>query len=184
MKKFFLLTITFLLALSATAAAQPNAQPNYNFVRVSDLSAQAFVDRMGYGNIYQTLKQQGTVVAFTAPAHHSELDDPQNLPDLSVYRSLFGIQGTQAPNGQLRFYVDKQGIVCVVQVINEGDPQLSGMVLLMTMEALGLNDREAAPLIQTQGATAETFCVAANRKILRLVADQQGNNVMLFGASN
>ena len=63
MKKFFLLTITFLLALSATAAAQPNAQPNYNFVRVSDLGAQAFVDRMGYGNIYQTLKQQGTVVA-------------------------------------------------------------------------------------------------------------------------
>ena len=182
MKKFFLLTAIFLLTLSAAAGAQ--SQPNYNFVRVSDLGARAFVDRMGYGNIYQTLKQQGTVVAFTAPSRQEELDDPQNFPGLSVHRSLFGIQGTPAPNGQLRFYVDPEGYVFVVQVINEGDPQLSGMVLLMTMEALGLNDQEAAPLLQTQGAAAETFCAAAGRKILRLVTDQQGNNVFLFGASN
>ena len=90
----------------------------------------------------------------------------------------------QAPNGQLRFYVDPEGYVFVVQVINEGEPQLSGMVLLMTMEAIGLNDQEAAPLLQTQGSTAETYCANAGRKILRLVADQQGNNVLLFGASN
>ena len=53
MKKFFLLTAICLMALASVASAQPN----YNFVRVSDLGAQAFVDRMGYGNIYQNLKQ-------------------------------------------------------------------------------------------------------------------------------
>ncbi len=180
MKKFFLLTAICLMALASVASAQPN----YNFVRVSDLGAQAFVDRMGYGNIYQNLKQNGTVVAFTAPAHHPELEDPQNFPGLNVYRSLFGIQGTQAPNGQLRFYVDSEGYVFVVQVISEGEPRLSGMVLLMTMEAIGLNDQEAAPLLQTQTAGAETYCSAAGRKIIRLVTDQQGNNVFLFGASN
>ena len=180
MKKFFLLTAICLMALASVASAQPN----YNFVRVSDLGAQEFVDRMGYGNIYQNLKQNGTVVAFTAPAHHPELEDPQNFPGLNVYRSLFGIQGTQAPNGQLRFYVDPEGHVFVVQIINEGNPQLSGMVLLMTMEAIGLNDQEAAPLLQTQAAAAETWCAVAGRKIIRLVTDQEGNNVFFFGASN
>ena len=181
MRKIFMAALAICLMMFSSVVS---AQTNYNFVRVSDLGAQPFVDRMGYGNIYQTMKQNGTVVAFTAPAHHAELDDPQNFPGLSVYRSLFGIQGTQAPNGQLRFYVDSEGYVFVVQVINEGDPQLSGMVLLMTMEALGLNDQEAAPLLQTQAPTAETYCANAGRKILRLVTDQQGNNVMLFGASN
>ena len=180
MKKFFLLTAIFLLALGSVASAQTN----YNFVRVSDLGAQAFIDRMGYGNIYQNLKQNGTVVAFTAPARHADLDDPQNFPGLSVYRSLFGIQGTQTPNGQLRFYVDNEGIVYVVQIISEGDPQLSGMVLLMTMEAIGLNDQEAAPLLQTPTPVADTYCANAGRKIVRLVTDQEGNVVFLFGASN
>ena len=180
MKKFFLLTAIFLLSLTSAVSAQSN----YNFVRVSDLNPQEFVDRMGYGNIYQTLKQNGTIVAFTTPAHHPELDDPQNLPHLSVYRALFGIQGTQTPNAQLRFFVDAEGYVWVVQVINEGDPQLTGMVLLMAMEALGLNDQEAAPLLQTQSANAETFCAVAGRKILRRVVDQQGNEILLFGALN
>lgn len=180
MKRLLLLAALCLLAFSSMASAQPN----YNFVRVSDLGAQAFVDQMGYGNIYQQLKQNGTVVAFTAPARHAELDDPQNFPGFSVYRSLFGIQGTQTPNGQLRFYVDPEGYVFVVQVINEGDPQLAGMVLLMTMEAIGLVDQEAAPLLQTPAPSAETYCANASRKIIRLVTDQVGNNVFLFGASN
>ena len=180
MKRLLLLAALCLLALSSMASAQPN----YNFMRVSDLGAQAFVDKMGYGNVYQMMKQNGNVVAFTAPSRQTGLDDPQNFPGLSVYRTLFGIQGTNKPNGQIHFYVDGEGYVFVVRVINEGDPQLSGAVLLMTMEAIGLNDQEAAPLFQTQGVAAETFCAAANRKILRLVADQQGNNVLLFGATN
>ena len=180
MKKFFMLMAIFLLALGSVASAQAN----YNSVRVSDLGAQAFVDRMGYGNIYQNLKQNGVTVAFTAPARQENLDDPQNFPGLSVYRSLFGIQGAPAPNGQLRFYVDPEGYVFVVQVINEGDPQLSVVVLSMTMEAIGLNEQEAVPLFQTPTPNAETYCSSAGRKILRLVTDQQGNNVLLFGASN
>ena len=181
MRKIFLLTAAICLLMLGSVAS---AQTDYNFVRVTDLGTQAFVDKMGYGNIYQTMKQNGTVVAFTAPAEHTELNDPQNFPGLNVHRSLFGIQGTQTPNGQLRFYVDPEGSIFIVQVINEGDPQLSGMVLLMAMEAIGLNDQEAAPLLQTQGATAETYCANAGRKILRLITDQQGNSVMLFGASN
>ena len=180
-KKFFLLTTAICLLMFGSVVS---AQTNYNFMRVSDLGAQAFVDRMGYGNIYQTMKQNGMLVAFTAPDRHTELDDPQNFPTMSVYRSLFGIQGSHAPNGQIRFYVDPEGYVFLVQVINEGDPQLSYMVLLMTMEAIGLNDQEAAPLLQTQGVNAETYCANAGRKILRHVVDQQGNNVMLAGASN
>ena len=180
MKKFFLLTAICLLALGSVASAQAN----YNFVRVSDLGAQAFVDRMGYGNVYQTLKQNGVLVAFTAPARHAELDDPQNFPGLSVYRTVFGIKDNPTPNGQICFYVDPEGCVFAVQVINEGDPQLSGMVLVMTMEALGLNEQEAAPLFQTQAVVAETWCANAGRKILRRVVDQQGNNVIMIGATN
>ena len=180
MKKFFLLTAIFFLSLTSAVSAQSD----YNFVRVSDLNAQEFVDTMKHGNIYKTLKQNETTVAFTTPAHHPELDDTQNLPDLSVYRALFGIQGTQTPNGQLLFYVDAEGYVWVVQVINQGDAQLSGVVLLMAMEAIGLNDQEAAPLLQAQTPNAETFCSVAGRKILRVVADRQGNKIMLFGASN
>ena len=181
MKKFFLMTAAIFLLMFGAANAQ---QPNYNFIPVTDLQAQAFVDKMGYGNIYQNLKQSGTVVAFTAPARHADLDDKENFPGMSVYRSLFGIQGTQAPNGQIRFYTDDNGAVYIVQIINDGDAQLSGTVLVMAMEAIGLNDQEVVPLFQTQGAVAETYCAAAGRKIIRLVTDQQGNNVMLFGASN
>ena len=180
MKKILLLTAAIFLLMFSAASAQTN----YNFVRVADVGTQAFVDRMGYGNIYQNLKQNGTVVAFTAPARHEELDDTQNFPGLSVYRSLFGIQGTQAPNGQIRFYTDPEGAIFIIQVINEGDPQLSGAVLLMILESIGLNDQEAAPLFQTPTPTAETYCAAAGRKIIRLVTDQEGNNVMFFAASN
>ena len=180
MKKIFMLTAIFLLTLCSSASAQQD----YNFMHVSDLGAQAFVDKMGNGNIYQTMKQNGNVVAFTAPNHHPELEDPEKFSGLNVFVSVFGIQGSQTPNGQLVFYVDPEGHVFAVRVINEGNPQLSYVVLLMTMEAIGLNDQEAAPLLQTQAQTAETFCAAANRKILRTVADQQGNNVVLIGLAN
>lgn len=183
MKKiFFAVLMAMLLTIGSVAAAQPN----YNFVRVSDLGAQAFVDRMGNSRTYQNLLQNGTLVAFTAPERHADLDDPQNFPGLSVYRSLFGIKGAHAPNGQLRFYVDPQGYVFVVQLINDNapEPQLAGMVLIMTLEALGLNEQEGNILLQAQSLTAETWCAATGRKILRVVTDQAGNNIFLFGATN
>ena len=181
MKKIFLVTMTIYLLMFGSVAS---AETNYNFVPVSDLGTQAFVDRMGNGSVYQAMTQKGTLVAFTAPARHAELDDNENFPGMSVYRSLFGIKDTQTPNGEIRFYTDSDGKIFIIQFINSGEPQLSGVVLLMAMEAIGLTDQEALPLLQTPSATAETFCANAGRKILRLIADQQGNTVFLFGASN
>ena len=57
------------------------------------------------------------------------------------------------------------------------------MVLVMAMDALGLNEEEGNILLRTQTAVAETWCANAGRKIIRVVADQQGNNVLFFGAT-
>lgn len=179
MKKIFLTALTVcLLAIGSVAGAQPN------FVAVSDLCPQGFVDAMGNGSVYQNLRQQGTTVAFTAPARHAELDDPQNLGGLEAYRSLFGIQGTEAPNGELHFFVAADNSVYALKIVNTGNPQLSGMVLVMAMEALGLNQQEMQTLFNAQLQVAETYCQNAGRKIIRTVLDQQGNVVMFFGATN
>lgn len=179
MKKTFLTVLTIcLLTVASVAGAQPN------FVAVSDLCPQGFVDAMGNGTVYQNLRQQGTTVAFTAPSRHAELDDPQNLGGLEAYRSLFGIQGTEAPNGEIHFFVASDNSVAAVRIVNTGNPQLAGMVLVMAMEAIGLNQQEMATLVQTPSQTAETYCQSAGRKIIRVVLDQQGNVVMFFGASN
>ena len=179
MKKIFLTVLAIcLMTVASVAGAQPN------FVAVSDLCPQGFVDAMGNGTVYQNLRQQGTTVAFTAPSRHAELDDPQNLGGLEAYRSLFGIQGTEAPNGEIHFFVASDNSVAAVRIVNTGNPQLAGMVLVMVMEALGLNQQEMATLVQTPSQTAETYCQSAGRKIIRVVLDQQGNVVMFFGASN
>ena len=181
MKKIFLTALAVcLLAIGSVAGAQAN----YNFVAVSDLCPQGFVDAMGNGSVYQNLRQQGTTVAFTAPSRHAELDDPQNLGGLEAYRSLFGIQGNEAPNGEIHFFVAPDNSVAAVRIVNTGDPQLAGMVLVMAMEALGLNQQEMQTLLNTPSQVAETYCQSAGRKILRTVLDQQGNVVMFFGASN
>lgn len=181
MKKIFLTALAICLMSIASVAG---AQANYNFVAVSDLCPQGFVDAMGNGSIYQNLRQQGTTVAFTAPSHHPELNDPQNFPGLEVYRSLFGIQGNESPNGEIHFYVAPDNSVFVVRVVNTGDPQLAGAVLCMAMEALGTNQQEMQTLLSTQSVTADTWCQNAGRKIIRVIADQMGNNIMFFGASN
>ena len=181
MKKIFLTALAICLLTFASVAG---AQPNYNFVAVSDLCPQTFVDAMGNSSVYQTLRQQGTTVAFTAPSRHAELDDPQNLSGLEAYRSLFGIQGTEAPNGEIHFFVAPDNSVYAVKLVNTGNPQLAGMVLVMAMEAIGLNQQEMQTLLNTPSQVAETYCQSAGRKILRTVLDQQGNVVMFFGASN
>ena len=180
MRKIFLATLMLVLMIASVASAQPN----YNFVRVSDLGAQAFVEKLITTTTYQQLKQQGNLFAFVSPVRRQDLDDPQNFPGFSVYKSDFGLKGAQNSDGQIRFYVDPEGYVFVVQVINEGNPQVSGAVLVMTLETLGLNQQEGNILLQTQAPSAETWCANAGRKIIRLVTDQQGNNVFLFGATN
>ena len=111
-----LLTILCLLAISGVASAQ---EANYNFVRVSDYDAPAFVERMVKGALYQHLAQNGTVVAFVSPVRREDLDDPQNFQGLVVYKSDFGIKDAPNPDGHIRFYVDPEGHAFVVQLINE-----------------------------------------------------------------
>ena len=183
MKKIFLTALAIcLMAIGSVAGAQ---QP-YNFVRVSDLGAQAFVEKMTACRTYRQLKQSGNLVAFVSPVRRQDLDDHENLDGLSVYKSDFGIKGAPNSDGQIRFYVDPEGYVFVIQVINENNtnPQLSYAVLIMTLETLGLSDPEGNILLQTPSPVAETYCQNAGRKIIRRVADQAGNNIYLFGASN
>ncbi len=178
MRKIFL-TVFCLLAISGVASAQAN----YNFVRVSDYDAQGFVERMVKSAVYQNLAQNGTVIAFVSPVRREDLDDPQNFQGLVVYKSDFGIKDAPNPEGHIRFYVDPEGHVFVARLISEGNPQVSGMVLVMALDALGLNEQEGNTLLQPQLQVAETWCANAGRKIIRVVADQQGNNVLLFGAT-
>lgn len=178
MKKIFLLATIFLLTFGSVASAQ------HKLIRVCDLGVKSFVDKMNDGNIHQVLKRNGVVVELTEPIARPELDDSQSFQGLTVRSSDFRIQGTPTPNGQMRFYVNSEGYVCVAQFINQSDPKISGAVLLMTLEALGLSEQESAPLLQGQGATAETWCAATGRKIIRLIADKEGNNVFLLGASD
>ena len=180
MKKFFF-ALTILLAISSAANAAPTS---VNLVRVSDFNPQAFVDRMGYGVIYQNLRQEGTLVAFTDLKPRPEFSDSQNFPGMNVWGTLFGENGAPLPDGEVRFFVDPDGYVFVVEVISAGDENISGMVLLMTMEALGLNEREVSALLNTFLPTAEVWCANTGRRIIRQVADQEGKNVLFFGAAN
>ena len=178
MKRIFLTALAIcMLTFASVAGAEPN------FVRVSDLQPQAFVDAMGNGTFYQNMLQQGIRVAFTAPSHHPELNDPQNAPGMEVYRSLFGIQGTETPNGEIHFFVDSEGCVAVVRFINKGNPQLSSAVFVMVMEAVGLNEQEMQALFSQQAPINETWCQNAGRKILR-GSDQNNSVFTLIGASN
>ena len=180
MKKFFF-ALTIFLALSSAASAAPS---NVNLVRVSDFNPQAFVDRMGYGVIYQNLRQEGTLVAFTHLTPRPEFSDSQNFPGMNVWGTVFGEDGAPMPDGEVRFFVDPDGFVFVVQVISAGDEKISGMVLLMVMEALGLNDREVSALLNTFLPTAEVWCANTQRRIIRQVTDTAGKNVLFFGAAN
>ena len=182
MRKIFFATLAALLLTLNTAAAQTD----YNFVPVTDFGPQAFIERMVASPRYQQLVQNGVVLAFVSPVRRADLDDTQNFPGLSVYKSDFGVKGAPNSDGQIRFYVDAQGSVYSIQVINEnaGAANVSTMVLIMTLEALGLNEQEGNVLLQTPGPRAETWCAAANRRILRMVTDGVGNVVFLFGASN
>ena len=185
MKKIFLTALAVcLMAIGSVAGAQQ--QPNYNFVPVTDYGAQGFVEQMTACRTYQQLKQGGNLVAFVSPVRRQDLDDPQNFPNMSVYKSDFGIKGAPNSDGQIRFYVSPDNQVFIVQVINENmnNPQVSQAVLLMTLETLGLSDPEGNTLLQTPAPVAETWCQNAGRKIIRVVTDQTGNNVLFFGASN
>ena len=181
-----LLTVLAICLMSVASVAGAQQQPNYNFVQVTDYGAQGFVEKMTACRTYQQLKQNGNLVAFVSPVRRQDLDDPQNFPNMSVYKSDFGIKGAPNSDGQIRFYVSPDDHVFIVQVINENanNPQVSQAVLLMTLETLGLSDPEGNTLLQTPTPVAETWCQSAGRKIIRVVTDQMGNNILFFGASN
>ncbi|MBR1647251.1 MAG: hypothetical protein IJ685_10815 [Selenomonadaceae bacterium] len=181
-----LLTVLAICLMSFASVAGAQQQPNYNFVQVTDYGAQLFVEKMTACRTYQQLKQSGNLVAFVSPVRRQDLDDTQNFPGMSVYKSDFGIKGAPNSDGQIRFYVSPDGYVFIVQVINENanNPQVSQAVLLMTLETLGLSDPEGNTLLQTPTPVAETWCQSAGRKIIRVVTDQTGNNILFFGASN
>ena len=181
MKKIFF-TAMILLTLSSVASAAPST--DVNLVRVSDLNPQAFINRMGYGVIYESLRKEGTLVAFMNLKPRPEFSDSQNFPGMNVWGTVFGEEGAPLPDGEVRFFVDPDGYVFVVQFISVGDEKISGMVLLMMMEALGLNEREVSTLLNTFVPTAEVWCANTGRRIIRQVVDTEGKNVLFFGAAN
>ena len=178
MKKFVTMFLALLvLTFSATCSAE------YNFVRVSDYGASRFVERMVQSNIYKQLVQNGTLVAFVSPVHRPNQHD-QGFEGLAVYASAFGIKGSPNPDGEVIFYTDQQGYIYSVRVSCTGNPQIGYAVLVMTLEALEVTEQEGNVLLQTQGPKAEVWCSNTNRRLLRLVMDNVGNNVAFFAASN
>ena len=178
MKKYIvMLTIFVTLAFSATCFA------DYNFVRVSDYGASRFVERMVQSNIYKQLVQNGTLIAFVSPVHRPNQHD-QGFEGLSVYASAFGIKDSPNPDGEVVFYTDQQGYIYSIRVSCTGNTQVGYAVLVMTLEALGVTEQEGNILLQTQGAKAEVWCSNTNRRLLRIVMDNVGNNVAFFAASN
>ena len=179
-KNFWTALAICLMSVASVAGAEPN------FMRVSELCPQGFVENMIANRTYRQLEQSGNLVAFTSPVRRQDLDDNENLNGLSVYKSDFGIKGATNSDGKIRFYVAPEGYVFVIQVINDNvtNPQVSYAVFIMTLETLGLSDPEGNVLLQTPSQVAETWCQNAGRKILRRIADQRGNNIYLFGASS
>lgn len=163
-----------------------NAAENVNLVRVSDFAPKEFIDRMGTGVVYQTLRQSGKLVAFTQLKERRQFYDPENFPGMSVVGTVFGGESDPVPDGEVRFFVDRDGMVFVVQFISSdlGDTKTSGMVLLMVMEALGLNENEVDALINRQSPTAEVFCANTQRRIIRQISDSKGRVITFFGATN
>lgn len=178
MKKFITMVLALMiLTFSATCSAE------YNFIRVSDYGASRFVERMVQSNIYKQLVQNGTLIAFVSPVHRPNQHD-QGFEGLAVYASAFGIKDSPNPDGEVIFYTDQQGYIYSVRVSCIGNPQIGYAVLVMTLEALGVTEQEGNVLLQTQGPKAEVWCSNTNRRLLRLVMDNVGNNVAFFAASN
>lgn len=179
MKKFFaVLTILFALTCTAQAAA------DVNLVRVSDFAPKEFIDRMGNGVVYQNLRRQGKLVVFTQLKNRPQFYDTENFPGMTVLGTLFGLDGDPLPDGEVRFFVDTDGRVFVVQFFSAGNEEISGMVLLMVMEALGLNESEVDTLINSTSPTAEVFCANTSRRIIRQISDREGKVLTFFGATN
>ena len=180
MKKYFFTVIaTLIIALTNTN----NAHAEYNFVRVSDYGAAKFVERMVQSNMYKRVVQSGSVIAFVSPVHRPDQHD-QGFEGLAVYASAFGIKDSPNPDGEVIFYTDQQGYIYSIRVGCSGNPQVGYAVLVMTLEALGVNEQEGNVLLQTQGPKAEVWCSGTNRRLLRLVMDNNGNNIAFFAASN
>ena len=76
---------------------------------------------------------------------------------MNVWGTVFGADGDPLPDGEIRFFVDQNERVFVVQFLGMGNAEISGMVLLMVMEALGLNEQEVDTLINKISPTAEVF---------------------------
>lgn len=182
MKNFFLAIIAVLFALTCSA----DAADNVNLVRVSDFNPKEFIDRMGTGVVYQTFRQSGKLVAFTQLKNRPQFYDAENFPGMNVVGTVFGVEGDPLPDGEVRFFVDTEGNVFVVQFISSdiGNAKTSGMVLLMVMEALGLNENEVDALINRQSPTTEVFCANTKRRIIRQISDREGRVITFFGATN
>ena len=176
-KLLFIITAMLTMTISVTCFAE------YNFVRVSDYGAARFVERMVQSNMYKRAVQSGAVIAFISPVHRPNQHD-QGFEGLSVYASAFGIKDAANPDGEVLFYTDQQGYIYSVRVNCTGNPQVGYAVLVMTLEALEVTEQEGNVLLQTQGPKAEVWCSKMNRRILRLVMDNNGNSVAFFGASN
>lgn len=172
--------MTTLLLLTCTA----QAAGNLNLVQVSDFHPKEFIDRMGNGTIYQTLRNRGTVVAFTQLKSRPQFYDAENFPGMNVVGTVFGADGDPLPDGEIRFFVNEDNRVFVVQFIGTGNTEVSGMVLLMVMEALGLNEQEVDTLINKMSPTAEVFCKNTKRRIIRQISDREGKILTFFGATN
>ena len=173
--------VMFIVLLTLTFAATCSAE--YNFVRVSDYGASRFVERMVQSNIYKQLVNNGTLISFVSPVHRPNQHD-QGFEGLAVYASAFGIKDASNPDGVVLFYTDPQGYIYAARVSCTGNPQVGYAVLVMTLEALEVTEQEGNVLLQTQGPKAEVWCSRMNRRILRLVMDNNGNDVAFFASSN
>ena len=95
MRKIILLTAIFSLALGGVA----NAQLNQNLGRVSDLTANEFVYRMSGSEFYSEAVEMGMNIRFTQPARRTELDDPQNFPNMKAATVNFGAKDSETFDG-------------------------------------------------------------------------------------
>lgn len=178
MKKIFLLTAAIcLLALGGVA----NAQLSQNLGRVSDLHANEFVYRMSGSEFYSEAVEMGMNIRFTQPVRRTELDDPQDFPNMKASTVNFGAKDSETFDGEICFFCDAEGKVSVIRLTNISNPDVSGVVLFMAFEALGLNRLEIAELVRDDATPDDSvWCAAAKRKICRSFVDSAGNIIFLF----
>lgn len=136
MKKILVLAVMFATIFSTCHADE---------VKISNLNAEQFLQSMR--NVLYSKEIQEVFPFVTSDLVRGKNDLTEK--NLTVWSTFFGKKGTENPDGEVTFYVDKDNCVNVVKItINENENSATeySNVFASICKAIGLTDKEAFTL--------------------------------------